>query len=134
MHFARRHPRFRPLNEEEIHPGIKAALKHTAAREWFEAHEGLEAAWREARGPRRDTLQGMIHIVVAFEHVRRGNTRSAATQWTKAQKRLRAAPDQFEGIDLARWRRETEEFFDSSSERPFDPADAARAPQPQPSP
>ena len=113
------------------HPGVESALAHIAARQWFEAHEGLEDAWRDACGAQRDSLQGMIHIVVAFEHVRRGNLRGALAQWSKAQRRLTGSPDEFVGIDLARWRRAAGRFFAQLKEADAGPEAAAAAPQPE---
>ncbi len=93
------------------HPGIEDALRCISERRWFDAHEGLEEAWRAASGSERRILQGMIHIVVAFEHVRRGNARGARAQWNKAMVKLEDAPDSFHGVRLAEWQQATAEFF-----------------------
>ena len=126
------HRRFGYAPGMPMHPGIQDALRCIAERRWFEAHEGLEDAWRAAQGSERQTLQGMIHIVVAFEHVRRGNPRGARAQWQKANAKLGDAPDSFHGVQLAAWQRATAEFFaDWADEIPEDlPARADHAPVP----
>ena len=55
---------------------------------WFDAHEALEAEWREAPEPERDFLQGLVHVTVAWHHASRGNAPGASRQLAKAARRL----------------------------------------------
>lgn len=80
-------------------PDLARGLAHLRAREWFEAHEALEAAWGRAAGPRRTALQGLVHAAVALVHLRRGNQAGARLQLAKA--RRRAA--RLDGFDPAPW-------------------------------
>ena len=54
-------------------PRVEEGLHLLRRRRWFDAHEAFEAAWGEADGDERAALQGLIHVAVAFEHLRRGN-------------------------------------------------------------
>lgn len=86
------------LDDPRYHEGL--ALFR--AERWFEAHEVLEAVWRETpRGPERELLQGLIQLAVSLEHWRRDNPRGARGQWTKAQGHLAGLPPVYGDIALA---------------------------------
>ena len=75
-------------------PRFAEGIRLFVAEEWFEAHEVLEAVWRETpRGPDRELLQGLIQLAVASEHWRRGNPRGSRGQWDKARGHLAGLPD-----------------------------------------
>lgn len=46
----------------------------------FEAHEVLEPAWRQAEGPPRLHLKGLIQLAAALHHADRGNRHGAAVK------------------------------------------------------
>ena len=80
-------------------------------RQWYTAHESIEAAWLEAEGEERAFLQGLIHAAVSFEHLSRDNPRGALSQWRKAQPKLGLPGPRTCGIDVAGWRAEIDRFF-----------------------
>ncbi len=80
-------------------------------RQWFEAHEAVEDLWREAEGIRRRHLQGLIHILVSLEHLRRKNPRGCRGQWEKARRRLTDVPPRFAGLEIQRWMEALEVFY-----------------------
>ena len=47
-------------------------------------------------------LQGIIHVAVCFEQLRRGNARGALSQWRKAEAKLGGRTHAY-GVDVARW-------------------------------
>jgi uncharacterized protein len=55
---------------------------------YFEAHEELETAWREAEPAERDFLQGLVHVAVAWYQAGRGNRVGCERQLEKATRRL----------------------------------------------
>jgi hypothetical protein len=59
---------------------------------FFEVHEVLEAVWKDADGPLRHALQGVIQIGVAFHHLAHGNVRGARTLLSEGRARLAACP------------------------------------------
>ena len=56
---------------------------------FFEAHEVLEEAWRQAHGAEREQMHGLIHGAVARYQHGRGNAEGAARQLARARFRLR---------------------------------------------
>lgn len=84
-------------------PRYFEGLRLFSAGDWFEAHEVLEALWREQpAGEGRLFLQGLIQLAVSLEHWRRGNARSARGQWEKGRKKLEQLPGVYEGLALGR--------------------------------
>jgi hypothetical protein len=75
---------------------VARACAHAAAL-WnaslfFEVHEVLEAVWKTASGARRQALQGVIQIAVAFHHLAHGNLRGARSLMAEGRARLAAVP------------------------------------------
>jgi uncharacterized protein len=102
---------------------------------FFEAHEIWEQLWKEARGPRRILLQGLIQTAAALLHVQRGNRRGAALLAAKAIAKL-AVQDEGWGLDLETLCREIKDYFAriAADDHPDDPPairfDAAGRPVP----
>src|SRR5262249_10768155 len=59
---------------------------------FFEVHEVLEAVWQRESGDRRQALQGVIQIAVAWHHLAHGNPRGARTLLRDGRARLPASP------------------------------------------
>ncbi len=59
---------------------------------FFEVHEVLEAVWQRETGERRQALQGVIQIAVAYHHLAHGNPRGARTLLREGRARLAAVP------------------------------------------
>ena len=75
---------------------VGRAIVHAAAL-WneglfFEVHEVLEAVWQRETGDRRQALQGLIQIAVAWHHLAHGNPRGARTLLREGRARLAGAP------------------------------------------
>ena len=69
---------------------------------FFEVHEVLEAAWQRERGDRRQGLQGVIQIAVAWHHLAHGNARGARRLLREGRSRLAAVPPgAIPGLDVA---------------------------------
>jgi predicted metal-dependent hydrolase len=69
--------------------------------EYFDAHEELENAWREAAAEERDFFQGLVHVTVAWYQAGRGNRVGCARQLEKATRRLGPYAPEHRGIDVA---------------------------------
>jgi uncharacterized protein len=69
---------------------------------FFDAHEALEDAWREA--PRhsylRRHLQGLVQLAVAFHHQSKGNYTGARSVLERALHNLANAEESFPELDL----------------------------------
>jgi predicted metal-dependent hydrolase len=80
---------------------LEEGLSLMRAERWFDAHEALEDEWRDAPGPERDFLQGLVHVTVAWHHASRGNAPGASRQLEKATRRLTSYAPAHRGVDVA---------------------------------
>jgi len=95
---------------------------------FFEVHEILEAVWQRERGERRNGLQGVIQIAVAWHHLAHGNRRGARRLLREGRARLAAVPsDAVPGLDVAA-------LLDATTAAEVALDDAATAPLPDPPP
>ncbi|RMG17913.1 MAG: DUF309 domain-containing protein [Planctomycetota bacterium] len=95
--------------DERLDRGLRLASR----REYFAAHELLEAAWQDLPpGPERDLVQGVVQLCVALEHLRRGNALGAQRVWGRAQARLPRGVPPLAGVDVAAWCAECADFFE----------------------
>ncbi len=67
---------------------------------YFEAHELLEALWRDYDGADRRFWQGLVQAAVALEHCRRGNAAGARTVGERACRNLEAFAPRHAGLDV----------------------------------
>jgi len=68
---------------------------------YFEAHEELETAWREAPEAERDFLQGLVHVTVAWYQAGRGRPVACSSQLGKARRRLSGYEPAHRGVDVS---------------------------------
>ncbi|MGE2723394.1 DUF309 domain-containing protein [Mycolicibacterium pulveris] len=67
----------------------------------FNAHEVLEAAWKNAPDEERNMWQGLAQLAVGITHIQRGNTVGAVTVLSRAAERLADRPEPApHGIDV----------------------------------
>jgi len=71
------------------------------AGRYFDAHEELEDAWREAEPAERDFLQGLVHVAVAWYQAGRGRRIGCERQLEKALRRLAPYAPSHRGLDVA---------------------------------
>jgi uncharacterized protein len=71
------------------------------ARQYFEAHEALETAWREETGPARELYRGILQVAVAYLHIQRGNYIGARKMFRHCRVWLEPFPDVCQGINIA---------------------------------
>jgi len=65
--------------------------------EYFEAHEVLEEAWRQAEGEERRFLQGLILLAAALHQAKSG--RKGLRNLRKAEGKLLGLPSPYLGLD-----------------------------------
>jgi uncharacterized protein len=85
---------------EQMPPEAIAGCACFDAREYFEAHEHLEAAWRAESGMVRNFYRGILLVAVGYYHVQRRNYSGAKKVFTRARLCLQPFPDVCMGIDL----------------------------------
>lgn len=83
-----------------VPPELARFIDEFNQREYFRAHDTLEAAWKRSRGSERVFLQGLIQIAVGLAHVQRGNLAGALAQLDKGSANLIGASDALFGIDV----------------------------------
>jgi len=67
---------------------LEAAAALFDAHLYFEVHELLEPAWRDAAGGEREALQGLIQIAVGYQHLANGNFAGARALLDEGRRRL----------------------------------------------
>ncbi len=89
-------------------PDYRHGLELFNRQEFFDAHEVLEDVWREAPGPEKKFLQGLIQVAVGLHHFSTGNRVGAQSLLARAHRNLSAYPDEYGGLKLADVRRAVE--------------------------
>ena len=81
---------------------------------FFEVHEVLEPAWRDASGEERTFLQGVIQAAVAWHHATRRNHGAAGRLAAAAHVKLAGAPAVWNGFPLGALRDSLRSFVDAA--------------------
>ncbi len=99
-----------PLSDAE-RALLQRGVAQWNARLFFECHDTLEELWGGLRDQRRDFVQGLIQLAVAFYHLGNGNRRGAVRLFDRGLERLARYPESYAGIAAgplreaaARWR------------------------------
>jgi len=77
---------------------LDAAAALFDAHLYFEVHELLEPAWREAEGPERDALQGLIQVAVGYQHLANRNFAGARALLDEGRQRIEGRT--LDGLEL----------------------------------
>ncbi|HTL46726.1 MAG TPA: DUF309 domain-containing protein [Verrucomicrobiae bacterium] len=78
---------------------------------FFEAHEVLEALWREENGEARDFYQGLIQIAAAFVHYQKNNPAGYEALVESASAYLQPYDDGYQSFPLKKLLEETRRCF-----------------------
>ncbi len=89
-----------------LHPKAVEGLELINSGRYFEAHESLEAAWREETGPIRELYRGILQAAVVYLHITRGNYPGAVKVYQRSQKWLKLWPESCRGIEVGQLRRD----------------------------
>jgi uncharacterized protein len=87
-----------------LHPRARAGLLLFNAGRYFDAHEELEAAWREERGKVRELYQGILEAAVTYLHITRGNYPGATKVFGRSMRWLKDWPEICRGVDVGQLR------------------------------
>lgn len=91
---------------EGLDPRYLAFFAVFNARQFYEAHDVLEAVWLPARATAdAQFYQGLIQIAGAFVHLQKQRPAPAGRLLRRAQAKLAAYPDHHRNLDLAAVRR-----------------------------
>jgi predicted metal-dependent hydrolase len=85
-------------------PKAIEGLKLFNEKQFFEAHEELEDAWRDEKGNIRYLYQGVLQAAVTYFHITRGNYAGAVKLHERSIKLLKDFPDVCRGIQVGKLR------------------------------
>jgi len=88
----------------EPHPLAVKGIELFDNGHYWEAHEALEAAWKDERGPARYLYQGILQVGTVYLQIERNNFIGMAKMFERCQKWLRPWPGQCRGVDVAQLR------------------------------
>jgi predicted metal-dependent hydrolase len=88
------------------HPKAVEGMDSFNAGKYFEAHEALEAAWRDEFGPVRDLYRGILQVGVVYLHITRHNYPGAIKVYHRCQKWLKPWPETCRGISVGQLRQD----------------------------
>jgi predicted metal-dependent hydrolase len=105
-----------PLNRPALELTCQVPLSEMALQglqfynlgEYFEAHEILEAAWRQDQTPGRELYQGVLQVGIAYLQIERGNYTGALKMFLRARRWLDPLPDQCRGVEVAQLRQDAQ--------------------------
>ena len=91
-----------------LHPRARQGLSLFNQGKYFEAHEELEAAWKEEKGGIRRLYQGILEAGVTYLHITRGNYAGAVKVYGRSMKWLKDWPEFCRGVDVGQLRKDLE--------------------------
>jgi predicted metal-dependent hydrolase len=90
----------------QLHPRARAGITLFNKGRYFEAHEELEAAWKQESGMIRELYQGILEAGVTYLHISRGNYAGAVKVHGRSMKWLKGWPEYCRGVDVGQLRRD----------------------------
>ncbi len=93
---------------DRLHPKAIEGLELFNEGKYWRAHEALEAAWREERGPIRELYRGILQAAVVYLHVSRFNYPGAVKVYSRCLRWLNPWPDNCRGVEVGRLRQDLE--------------------------
>ncbi len=98
--------------EQELPAAYVGFVDYFNGQRFFEAHELLEALWREQRnGPQGAFYKGLIQLAGAFVHLQKGRVNPARSLFELARASLTGYPARHNRLDLVQVRALIEEWL-----------------------
>jgi len=94
-----------------LHPRARQGILLFNMGKYFEAHEELEAAWKEEAGKIRELYQGILEAAVTYLHITRGNYAGAVKVYGRSMRWLKDWPETCRGVDVGQLRKDLEAAF-----------------------
>lgn len=83
---------------------IREGIKLFNDGNYFEAHDYFEEMWADDRSEKKEFYQGLVQISVGTYHLSSENYSGALSQYYKGLEKLEKYPDNFENINLLKFR------------------------------
>ena len=80
---------------------LREAARLFNGKLYFEAHDFLEDAWRDARGDEKALLHALIHVSVGMYHVAAANHQGAVNLLARGVDALERFAPSTDGLDVA---------------------------------
>ncbi len=96
-----------PLSELAIR-----GLEEFNRREYFEAHESLEAAWNEDTSIGRDLYRAILQVAVAYLQIERKNYPGAVKMFLRMRQWLAPLPDECRGVNIGRLKQDAQVVYE----------------------
>jgi predicted metal-dependent hydrolase len=84
----------------QLHPMAIKGIELFDEGHYWEAHEALEAAWKDERGPVRHFYKGILQVGVMYLQIERENFQGMAKMYERCKKWLRPWPAVCRGVDV----------------------------------
>ncbi len=94
--------------QQPLSPAALKGLELFNNREYFEAHEALEKAWKQEPSPGRELYRAILQVAVAYLQIERSNYRGALKMFLRLRQWIDPLPDICRGVDVARLRQDAE--------------------------
>jgi predicted metal-dependent hydrolase len=92
-----------------LHPKAIEGMELFNAGHYFEAHEALEAAWRDNKtGPERDLYRAILQVGVVYLHITHQNYPGAIKVYHRSLKWLDLWPETCRGVAVGQLRRDVD--------------------------
>src|SRR5512142_1208871 len=92
-----------------LHERARDGIRLFNEGRYLEAHEELEAAWRDEKGKVRELYQGILEAAVTYLHITRGNNQGALKVYGRSMRWLKDWPESCRGVDVGQLRRDLAE-------------------------
>ena len=93
---------------EELAPLALKGIALANAGDYYEAHEALEHAWMDDRGPGRDLYRSILQVAVAYLQIQRENYNGAVKMLLRVRQWLAQLPDICRTVDVASLKQDVE--------------------------
>ncbi len=94
----------------QLSPAARQGVEYQRVGAYFEAHEALEKAWKEAPEAESYLYRTLLQVSVACYHITRHNHRGASKMMLRIRQWLDPLPDACRGIDVAALRQQVDEL------------------------
>jgi len=90
--------------EEPLSARAREGVELFNHRDFFEAHEELELAWKEDPGPARELYRAILQVAVAYLQIERRNYNGALKMFLRMRQWLDPLPEHCRGVAVAQLR------------------------------
>jgi uncharacterized protein len=87
-----------------LHPEAVNGLRLFNQKQFYQAHEAFETAWRAEPGPIRELYRAILQVGAGYYQIQRGKYEGGIAFFTSCRKWIIPYPDTCRGINVAKLR------------------------------